>query len=209
MSARRFATTDGSCRSNPAGCFPEPEATSFRTPVDTDTPHVRRRGPSAARDPTSPDSAMSATTPSFLKPEVRVAEADYDRLANLSHARDSEAALLLEAELERSRIVDEAQLAAEPRFVRLGSWVEYRDLLSGRSRKVQVTTPERADIDVGRLSVLSPVGAALIGLSADDTFSWTAEGGRPRMLRVRWVGEPGSHLGPMSESANTIIEERS
>lgn len=122
------------------------------------------------------------------KPPIYVAEADYERLSNLARVSDAPGALLLSQELDRALVV--AADAAEPTpFVRLGSWVEYRDLASGRARAVQVVIPEAADIDQQRLSVLSPVGAALIGLSVGDTFGWTAEDGRPRVLSVQWVGE--------------------
>jgi regulator of nucleoside diphosphate kinase len=126
------------------------------------------------------------------KPAIRVAEVDYERLTNLAGSADTEGAELLRAELQRARVVSDAQLAAEPGFVRLGSAVEYRDLLSGRVRRVEVTTPDAADIDRGRLSVRSPVGAALIGLSAGDTFCWTGDGDRPRILLVHWVGAPAA-----------------
>lgn len=118
------------------------------------------------------------------QPTVRVAEADYDRLLNLA-AQDGPGAELLARELERAIVVREGQRT--PAFVRLGSWVEYRDLLTDRLRKVQVTPPDAADIDEGRLSVLSPVGAALIGLCAGDTFGWTGPDGRPRLITIEAV----------------------
>jgi regulator of nucleoside diphosphate kinase len=124
-------------------------------------------------------------------PPVRVTQADYDRLADLAEALHSEGGALLRRELERARIVRDERRAAAP-FVRLGSHVEYRDLLSGRTRRVELTLPAAADIDAGRLAVTSPVGAALIGLSAGDAFSWTGADGRPHALIVEWVGDPAA-----------------
>jgi regulator of nucleoside diphosphate kinase len=129
--------------------------------------------------------------PEDLKPTIRVADADYDRLANLARISDTEGGALLGRELERARVVSETQAADEPAFVRLGSLVEYADLVSGRVRRVEITLPESADIDQDRLSVLSPVGAALIGLSAGDSLSWTSDDGRPRVVVVNWVGAAG------------------
>lgn len=116
-----------------------------------------------------------------------MAEGDYDRLLNLA-AQDGPGAELLARELDRAIVVRDTQ--AGPAFVRLGSWVEYRDQLTGRTRRVQVTPPDAADIDECRLSVLSPVGAALIGLAAGDTFGWTGPDGRPRLITIEAVG-PG------------------
>ncbi len=117
-------------------------------------------------------------------PTVRVAESDYDRLLNLA-AQDGPGAELLSRELDRAIVVREGQKA--PPFVRLGSWVEYRDRLTDRLRRVQLTPPDGADIDAGRMSVLSPVGAALLGLCAGDTFAWTGPDGRPRLITVEAV----------------------
>jgi regulator of nucleoside diphosphate kinase len=120
------------------------------------------------------------------KPVVRIADADYERLENLSRLPGSGADMLA-GELERARVVPDNLLAAEAPFVRLGGRVEYFDLLSGRVREVQLSVPEDADIDAGRLSVLSPVGAALVGLSEGDRFSWTGDDGRPRVIVVQRV----------------------
>lgn len=120
------------------------------------------------------------------EPAVRISETDYRRLSALS-AVPTEGGGLLARELDRARIVSDAQLAAEPDFVRLGSAVAYRDVLSGRVRKVQIAVPEHADIDRGRLSVLSPVGAALLGLAPGDRFSWTGDKGRARIIQVEQV----------------------
>lgn len=128
--------------------------------------------------------AQATARPPALPP-VRIAEGDYDRLLNLA-AQDGPGADLLARELERAQVVRDG--ATRTAFVRLGSWVEYRDQLTGKLRRVQVTPPDGADIDEGRLSVLSPVGAALIGLAAGDTFGWTAPDGRPRLISIESVG---------------------
>jgi regulator of nucleoside diphosphate kinase len=122
-------------------------------------------------------------------PPIRVTEADYERLVDLADAFHTEGGALLRRELERARVVSHPRRPATP-FVRLGSQVEYRDLLSGRTRRVELVLPDAADMDAGRLSVAAPAGAALIGLSAGDAFAWTGADGRPHALIVEWVGEP-------------------
>jgi regulator of nucleoside diphosphate kinase len=69
--------------------------------------------------------------------------------------------------------------------------VAYVDLTSRRRRSVVLVTPELADMEVERLSVLTPAGAALIGLSAGDAFHWTGDDGRSRGVEVLAV-EDGS-----------------
>ncbi|WP_374470411.1 GreA/GreB family elongation factor [Phenylobacterium sp.] len=116
---------------------------------------------------------------------VYVAEEDYDRLANLARGGRTAGARLLERELERAVVLQPGEGPAQ--FVRLGSTVSYRDLASGEARRVELVAPDRADIDAGRLSVLSPVGAALVGLCPGACFSWTGEDGRPRVVVVEAV----------------------
>lgn len=70
------------------------------------------------------------------------------------------------------------------RFVRLGSRASYRDLSTKRERGVRVVRPEDADADGNWVSVLSPIGAALIGLSAGAIFRWADADGRLRVIKV-------------------------
>jgi regulator of nucleoside diphosphate kinase len=69
-------------------------------------------------------------------------------------------------------------------FARIGSTVEYEDLASGQIRRVRLTLPRDASIDDHRISVVTPVGAALIGLAAGESFQWTDPEGRARGVRV-------------------------
>jgi regulator of nucleoside diphosphate kinase len=125
---------------------------------------------------------MSLRGHQYRQPTVYVTEADYERLANLAEASDTRGSRLLAEELERAVIVGEEN----PRrpFVRLHSRVEFTDLMTGRTRRVEVVPPDEADIDRNRLSVLTPVGAALIGLAAGETIGLKTEDGRSHVLVV-------------------------
>jgi regulator of nucleoside diphosphate kinase len=68
--------------------------------------------------------------------------------------------------------------------VRMGSRVKYRDEWAGRERDVTLVYPQEADINVNRISVLAPVGAALIGLSLGQTIEFQTPGGEKRSLTV-------------------------
>ena len=69
-------------------------------------------------------------------------------------------------------------------FVRIGSRVAFQDLSNDRTRIVHLSLPHDASIDDNRISVLSPVGAALVGLTAGEAFHWTDPEGRARGVRV-------------------------
>jgi regulator of nucleoside diphosphate kinase len=118
------------------------------------------------------------------RPKVRVTEADFEKLAAIGSASRSPmpgASILLE-ELERFLIVPNTDRRSK--FVRLGSKVTYRDLILKRDRTVRVGLPGEADVDENRISVLAPVGAALIGLSVGDVFRWEAPDARLREIEV-------------------------
>lgn len=117
-------------------------------------------------------------------PAVYVTEADFEILSNLADATAGRApgGRVLADEMARAVIVEPGE-APRP-FVRIGSRVEFQDLSSGQTRDVRVSLPRDASIDDNRISVLSPVGAALIGLTVGEAFHWTDPEGRTRGVRV-------------------------
>ena len=72
----------------------------------------------------------------------------------------------------------------------MGSEVEFRDDSSGKSQTVTLVYPGDADISQRRISVLTPVGTALIGLSTGDSITFETRTGDPRQLTVLQVREP-------------------
>lgn len=68
--------------------------------------------------------------------------------------------------------------------VRVGSWVRYRDDETGATNLIQIVYPEAADLTQRRISVLTPVGAALLGLSAGQEIAWMMSDGRTKRLAV-------------------------
>lgn len=123
-------------------------------------------------------------------PTVFVTVADLEDLTQIAETGRSPGAELLARELERAVVVEEGQ--ASHAFVRLGAEVSYRDLLTGRTRTVRVVRPAEADMDQDRLSVMTPVGAALFGLQAGDTFAVATDDGRPRVLQLLHVEACGA-----------------
>lgn len=95
-------------------------------------------------------------------------------LANSSMTRFPRVAHFLARELDRANVVP-AQPALQG-VVRMSSQVRYRDEKTGRIRDVTLVYPHEADINLNRISVLTPVGAALIGLSAGQTIDFQTLG---------------------------------
>jgi regulator of nucleoside diphosphate kinase len=67
------------------------------------------------------------------------------------------------------------------------SQVRYRDEHAGLSRQVQIVLPDDADVELGKVSVLAPVGAALLGLETGQVIDWKFPAGEIRRLRVEEV----------------------
>lgn len=133
--------------------------------------------------------------PSMLRkelPPIVVSGIDLDRLERLVSAAgpQSPTADFLAREIARASVAPSGFLLRG--VVTMGSEVEFRDDSTGRTRTVNLVYPDQADLDGGRLSVLSPVGAALIGLSVGQSIEWQAPAGAWRSLTVLRVGDVGA-----------------
>lgn len=113
---------------------------------------------------------------------ITVTESDYRKLLSLIETVDTAAADNLDAELSRADVVPDQQLPADT--VAMGSTVTFRDRDNGAETTVTLVFPREANVDEMRISVLSPVGSALIGLRIGDTIDWPLPGGRQRRLEV-------------------------
>jgi regulator of nucleoside diphosphate kinase len=91
----------------------------------------------------------------------------------------------LRAELERAIVVPPDALPSG--VVGMYSQVRYRDEHADVSRQIQIVLPEDADVAQGKVSVLAPVGAALLGLEAGQAIDWRFPAGEIRRLRVEEV----------------------
>jgi regulator of nucleoside diphosphate kinase len=148
---------------------------------------VVRRSP-----PASPHRAIDMhdlTTNSII-----ITDADRERLLTVLDLHDSALADSLEAELHRAIVVRPDEVP--PDVVTMNSEVIYEDLDTGARRAVRLVYPKDADASAGRISVLAPIGAALLGLRVGQEIEWSVPGGRKR-IRVTEVGyqpESAGHL---------------
>jgi regulator of nucleoside diphosphate kinase len=85
-------------------------------------------------------------------------------------------------ELSRAHVVPDD--ACSPHVVQMGSHVTYTDDVAGQTHRVSVVYPSEANIDEQRISVLTPIGAALIGMSPAQCIHWRDPDGRTRILTV-------------------------
>lgn len=118
-------------------------------------------------------------------PDLIVSAHDARRLEALIASRagsGDEIAEALESELLRADIREPAAMPAD--VVTMNSTLRCVDETTGADRVLQLVYPDQADAAQGKVSVLAPVGAALLGLRAGDGIDWPLPGGRSTRLRV-------------------------
>ncbi len=127
-------------------------------------------------------------TASGLPPSITVSTLDMDRLdAMLESPAHSQtpAARALADELNRATVLPADQIPEG--IVMMHSRVECEDEVSGEKHVLTLVFPREANVDEGKVSVLAPVGSALLGLAVGQSIDWPAPGGRKRGLRVSAV----------------------
>jgi regulator of nucleoside diphosphate kinase len=129
-----------------------------------------------------------------MSSRIHVARSEIDRLRALveqhSEGRDAVAAERLGAELDRAIVVDRLP----PGVVAPGSRVRFEDQRTRTVREAVLVYPTAADASAGRISVLAPIGAALLGLAAGDTIAWPLPGGREARIRILAVEPAAAEL---------------
>jgi regulator of nucleoside diphosphate kinase len=136
---------------------------------------------------------MSMNMPNH-PPPIRIGARDFARLEQLldlpawrTHpGRDA-----LQAELARAEVLEPAQMPAD--VVTMDSEVICRDEASGAEHRLRLCYPHQVGegASAGRVSVLAPVGSALLGLALGDRIDWNGPNGRALPLRVvRIVHQP-------------------
>ncbi|WP_249141098.1 nucleoside diphosphate kinase regulator [Bradyrhizobium manausense] len=125
-----------------------------------------------------------------IKPPITLTVNDYERLSMLARAAENrmpDVSSVLTEELERAHVLADGR---PEHTVCMGSEVQFRDDSSGSVQTVTLVYPGDADISQGRISVLTPVGSALIGLSTGNSITWETRTGDLRRLTVLHVREP-------------------
>jgi regulator of nucleoside diphosphate kinase len=88
----------------------------------------------------------------------------------------------LAAELKKAVVVDSRRIP--PDVVTMGSRVRFEDENTGERREVTIVFPQQANTSMGLISVLTPVGTALLGLAGGQSIVWPFPDGTQRCLRV-------------------------
>lgn len=135
--------------------------------------------------------AATPRRPSGRRPKITLGEETLERLEALAEAalaRNPSLAERLLEEIDRARVVPQKRLPAK--VVAIGNTVTYHDETTGQDHTVTLVFPDDADIDRQRISVMTPIGVALMGLTEGASFHWDTLDDHRRRLTVVRV-EPG------------------
>jgi regulator of nucleoside diphosphate kinase len=125
--------------------------------------------------------------------KVVITEADFDRLRGLvesSRYRSTHTVLLmnLKEELERGKVV--ARTDVPKGVVTMHSRVRVRDLEEGESMTYTLVYPDDADINSGKVSILAPLGTALLGARVGQVVEFEAPAGARRLKVEKILYQP-------------------
>lgn len=132
---------------------------------------------------------------------ISITETDFQRLKKLvadieddireqMHVRD------LRREMDRAQIVPPNRLSAD--VISMKTRVMLR--VDGEDEEVSLVYPNEADVDSGAISVLSPIGTAILGYREGDHFEWQVPAGTAKVEVIRILYQPeAAERGGMPE----------
>jgi regulator of nucleoside diphosphate kinase len=124
-------------------------------------------------------------------PRILISRSDFDSLQRLlelrANGRDALLIERLDQELERAEVVEQMP----PGVVTMNSTVVFEEEETGTRREIKLCYPQEARAEVGCISVLAPIGSALLGLSEGQRLEWEVPGGRRRLRIVAVLEQPG------------------
>ena len=123
-----------------------------------------------------------------------ITDTDRDRLEKLLlgtrqwSSRDKAHLQALEEELDKAYTVESREIPGD--VVTMRSQVRVRDMKSGTEMDISVVFPSEADSEQGKISVLAPIGTALLGYRVGDVVEWKVPGGLRRLKVERILYQP-------------------
>ncbi len=134
---------------------------------------------------------MATVRAGCARPPLHLLAAESDMVASLAlqvEHRDPVVAAMLLEEIERAELHEPETLPKTA--VTLGSEVDFIDERTHQMRTVELVLPVAANIAQGRISILTPMGAALYGLAAGQSIDWPDLDGHSRRTRIVRVRQP-------------------
>jgi len=129
-----------------------------------------------------------------LPKEILITEANLKRIEDIiryageSNEQQKDNIERLSEDLERATVVDSKDIP--PDVVTINSTLKIRDLDSGEEMVFTLVSPSNADLSQGRISLLAPVGASVVGYRSGDIVEWPVPGGLKRLKIEKVLYQP-------------------
>ncbi|KMQ49832.1 Regulator of nucleoside diphosphate kinase [Chitinispirillum alkaliphilum] len=126
---------------------------------------------------------------------IYITELDMKRLSGLITREgvtgsEKEYMKKLKSELDRAKVVKPQEIP--PDVITMNSKVKLRELDTGDEMVIQLVFPANADVSEDRISVLAPIGTALIGYKVGDTIEWDVPKGKIELIVEEILYQPES-----------------
>lgn len=134
------------------------------------------------------------------QPELTLSRLDADRLEQLLDKMGDKsfpASMELEKEIARARIVEPGEVP--PTVVTMNSTVRFKVKSTKAEFSLTLVYPKDADGSSDKISILAPVGSALLGLNEGDEISWPAPGGHATEVKIIEVTYQPERSGDMGK----------
>lgn len=97
---------------------------------------------------------------------------------------------ILETELNKAKVVKSEEISSD--VITMHSEVQLLDLDTGEETTYRIVYPNQADIDKGYVSILAPIGMALLGYSVGDIIEWSVPAGTAKWKVIKISYQPES-----------------
>ncbi len=118
-------------------------------------------------------------------PQIYLTDQDFQRLQILISEAEGAVAEALDEELARANVVAQKDIPRD--IVTMNSKIEYVDVKTGDKNIVSLVYPQDANFDEGKISVLAPIGAALLGLKVGESIDWKLPNGQVKKVKVEQI----------------------
>ncbi|WP_380879989.1 nucleoside diphosphate kinase regulator [Sphingomonas sp. DBB INV C78] len=125
------------------------------------------------------------TSKASRRPAIHMIDTEADIIADLAmgvEERLPQVSRLLLREVTRAKVHKADRVPAN--LITMHATVQFADQANGKSYSCQLVYPGEADISGGRISILTPVGAGLIGLREGQSILWPDRDGHERTLTI-------------------------
>lgn len=116
----------------------------------------------------------------MANPTITLRKKDYEQISQIVARLDTDTAAALEEEINRAEIMDEVSQD----IVTMNSVVTFFDSEANKETSITLVYPQDADLDSNKISVLAPVGSALIGLRVGQEIDWPMPNKKSKRFKV-------------------------